>query len=402
MKRSVLLKLSIIGGITALFSSFLYVAVPIFFPTSYNLFSQSPALLLKPQGFVATHLKTPPTVKAIYMTACVASTPDFRNTLTRLIDETEINSVVIDIKDYTGSISFATEEPLFSEAERKGCFAPDMREFIGVLHDKGVYVIGRVTVFQDPIMARKRPDLAIQRESDKSVWRDYKGLSFIDVSAREYWDYIITLTKVSYRAGFDEINFDYIRFPSDGNMTDIYYPWSEERILLDPQLGKAQALEDFFAYLESRLKDSGPSTGSTGSPQASSGQAPVLSADFFGMTTTNTDDLNIGQVLERALPYFDYIAPMVYPSHYPPNFIGLSNPAANPYTVVKYSLDKAFERASSTPEKIRPWLQDFDLGAIYTSEMVRAQIQATYDAGFSSWMLWDAANTYTKAALLPN
>ncbi|MEK9201846.1 MAG: putative glycoside hydrolase, partial [Patescibacteria group bacterium] len=131
------------------------------------------------------------------------------------------------------------------------------------------------------------------------------------------------------------------------------------------------------------------------------GTGVVISADLFGMTTTNTDDLNIGQVLERTLPYFDYIAPMVYPSHYPKTFLGFSNPAEKPYEVIKYSLDSAVTRASTTPQKIRPWLQDFDLGAVYTKEMVRAQIQATYDAGLTSWMLWDAANTYTRGALLP-
>ena len=137
------------------------------------------------------------------------------------------------------------------------------------------------------------------------------------------------------------------------------------------------------------------------------------------MVTTNSDDLNIGQVLERALPYFDYVAPMVYPSHYPKTFIGFSNPSAHPYEVVKHSMDFAVKRAvdldnigiattspmfdkitSKSVKKLRPWLQDFDLGATYTAEMVRKQIQATYDSGLTSWMLWDAANTYTESALL--
>ena len=129
-----------------------------------------------------------------------------------------------------------------------------------------------------------------------------------------------------------------------------------------------------------------------------------ISADLFGMTTTNTDDLNIGQILEDALNNFDYVSPMVYPSHYPPTFLGFAKPAEKPYEVVKYSMDQAFTRAinaSSTPLKLRPWLQDFDLGAVYTADMVRAQIQATYDAGLNSWMIWDAGNTYTVGAFLP-
>ena len=127
-----------------------------------------------------------------------------------------------------------------------------------------------------------------------------------------------------------------------------------------------------------------------------------ISVDLFGMTTTNSDDLNIGQILEYAAPYVDYIAPMVYPSHYPKTFQGFANPAEHPYEVVKFAMEKGVEKliaASSTPSKLRPWLQDFDLGATYDASMVRAQIQATYDAGLTSWMLWDAANRYTRDAL---
>ena len=168
-------------------------------------------------------------------------------------------------------------------------------------------------------------------------------------------------------------------------MNDIYFPFSEEFIDLDPEGGKSGVLRGFFSYLTGELRKENITT----------------SADLFGMTTTNTDDLNIGQVLEDALSSFDFVAPMVYPSHYPLTFIGIQNPATKPYEVVKYSMDAAMKRASTTPWKLRPWLQDFSLGAVYTPDMVRAQIQATYDSGFGSWMLWDAANTYTREALLP-
>lgn len=174
--------------------------------------------------------------------------------------------------------------------------------------------------------------------------------------------------------------FDYIRFPSDGNMSDIMFPISGKR-------AKVEVLSEFFAYLNSQLAD-----------------LPVpLSADVFGMTTTNYDDLNIGQVLEAIEPYFDYIAPMVYPSHYPVGFQGHRNPAAKPYEIVLYSMQKAAERLShptSTPTKLRPWLQDFDLGATYDADKVRAQIKAVYDAGLGSWMVWDPANKYTRGAYL--
>jgi len=381
--------------------SVLYFGVPLIVSIEYDNILDSndtantigqPALVEeeKEPVFVATHIKTPESVKGIYMTACVAGTPSFRKKLINLIEETELNSVVIDIKDYTGTISFKTDNPVLQDIKGAGCRVADMREFIDSLHKKEIYVIGRIAVFQDPYFTKKHPDLAVKKESDKTaVWRDYKGLAFIDAGAREFWDYIVELSKESYLIGFDEINYDYIRFPSDGDMYDIYYPFSEQAVITDPNYGKANVIRDFSKYLYEELKDTGA----------------VLSADLFGMTMTNPDDLNIGQVLEYVSPYFNYIAPMVYPSHYPRGFQGYQNVNEHPYDIVKFSMDMGSERllaASSTPSKLRPWLQDNDYPVHYTPEMVRTQIQATYDAGLTSWMLWDAANTYTREALLDN
>ena len=239
------------------------------------------------------------------------------------------------------------------------------------------------------------------------------------------WKYLADLGQASYAIGFDEINYDYIRFPSDGDMSDIYFPWSNSVLAANATstttTGKAVMIKNFFEYLHGQL----------------AGAGIPISADLFGMTTTNYDDLNIGQVLENAAPYFDYIDPMVYPSHYPPGFLNYDSVAAinaHPYEIVKYSLDSAVRRlkilatpaaasaASSTVSsnanynpastsnliagtntklaELRPWLQDNDYPVPYTPAMVRTQIQATYDAGLTSWLLWDAANTYTQSALL--
>ncbi len=377
----------LVGGAIVVGASFLYMGGTLF-PVTYD--PNTPVVVGKEKTVVVPiptkHLPTPEPLKALYMTSWAAGTPSLRDHVIRLADETEVNAIVIDIKDYSGTIAF----PVGSDIVMKEGFIeeriPDVRNFITTLHEKDIYVIGRITVFQDPLYAKRYPERAVQKESDKSVWKDYKGLSFVDVSAREYWDYIVALSEDAYALGFDELNFDYIRFPSDGNMKDIYYPVSGNMLIADSENGKATALERFFKYLSEQLRDTDV----------------VLSADLFGMTTTNTDDLNIGQVLERASPYFDYIAPMVYPSHYPKTFIGLSDPNKYPYEVVKYSLDKAVARmtaASTTPAKIRPWLQDFDYGGNYGEKEVRAQIQATYDAGLTSWMLWDPANRYTPEAL---
>ncbi len=327
------------------------------------------------------HLERPSAVKGVYMTGWAAGTGSFRKSILSLIDETELNSVIIDVQDYSGKISFPVMDPVLIETGAAEKRIPDIIEFINTLHDKNIYVIGRITVFQNPYFSKKNPELAVKKTSDKTqIWKDKKGLSYIDPGAKEYWDYIISLSNEGYRFGFDEINFDYIRFPSDGNMKDIYYPYSDGRI-------KAEALKEFFVYLHENLSGGGMKT----------------SADLFGMTMTNPDDLGIGQILENAAPYFDYIAPMVYPSHWASGALGIDKPAKYPYEVVKISMQKGAERLKAIgedPKKLVPWLQDFNLGAIYTADMVRKQIQATYDAGLDSWMLWDPKNTYTRDALL--
>ncbi len=335
---------------------------------------------------IPNYVAAPDAVRAIYMTACVAATPPLREKLVALAEETEVNSIIIDVKDYTGTISFSSDNPALKGVGGKGCAVSDMKEFLEHLHDNGIYVIGRITVFQDPYYAKLRPDLAIKKSDKVSVWKDHKGLSFIDAGAKDFWNYIIALAKESRKLGFDELNFDYIRFPSDGDMRNIYYPFSEERVNADPDLGKAKVIRGFFAYLNRSLQGTGA----------------ALSADLFGMAATNRDDLNIGQILEYADPYFDYLSPMVYPSHYPRGFNGYKNVNAHPYDIVKFSMDRAVERllaASSSPAKLRPWLQDFNYPVEYTPEMVRAQKQAVYDAGLTSWMLWSPSNRYTRQAL---
>ena len=383
-------KIMSVGGIFASVSFTFFISLNMFYFNStieYRLNKASVAeSVFQIKQEPAFHIKTPIQVKAIYMTSWVAGTKIIRAGLLKLIDETELNAVVIDIKDYTGKIAFEVQDENLTKYDAAENRIPDIKELIELLHSKGVYVIGRVSVFQDPHLVACRPDLAVKKNADGEIWKDYKGISWLDAGAPEVWDYTIDLATEAYNLGFDEINFDYIRFPSDGNMAEIYYPFSEERILRDPEKGKAKILQEFFAYLDNKLQKTGA----------------ILSADLFGMITTNTDDLNIGQVLEYALPFFDFICPMVYPSHYPPTFIGLANPAEHPYLVVKYAMDSAVARtktASSTPSQLRPWLQDFDLGADYTASMVRAQIQAVYDSGLESWMLWAASNKYTREAL---
>lgn len=346
---------------------------------------------------VVKHVPTPDPVKAIYMSQCVVGTPSFRDSLVKLIDETELNAIVIDIRDYTGGIAFPTDHPLLKTMVSDQCGARDMKAFIERLHEKDIYVIGRITTFQNPLYTKMHPEQAVQSKKG-GVWKDHKGLAFVDVGATAYWESVVALAKESYEIGFDEINFDYIRYPSDGNMLDTDFIKRDGKT-------KQEMLEDFYKYLDTNIP-----------------QEIVISADLFGMVTTNYDDLNIGQVLERALPYFDYIGPMVYPSHYPKGFNGWNDVNAVPYELMKYVMASAVKRTeatttsipsmaytrigTSTPavyskpaydkKKMRAWIQDFDYPVEYTPAMVEAQLRANAELGLHSYMVWDPGNKYSS------
>lgn len=332
----------------------------------------------------ALPLQNPPEViKAVYATGWSAGSSGRLSYLIKLIKETEANAIVIDLKDYAGIISYKTGDPRISmyggEEKRIG----DIRKLVEKLHAENIYVIGRITVFQDPVLAAKRPDIAV-KDDKGNLWSDNKKLYWIDPSAKDAWDYNLTLARNAFGAGFDEINLDYIRFPSDGDLKKIAYPVSDLSVNT-----RQEIIKSFFKYVREGLPDK------------------IISADVFGLVTVNKDDMGIGQLLESAFMYFDYVAPMVYPSHYASGFIGYEFPADYPYDVVKYSLDSAESRLNAIKaanpkikSEIRPWLQDFDLGARYDAEKVKAQIRAAEEAGSVGWMLWSPQNVYTKEAIL--
>src|SRR3989339_98083 len=329
---------------------------------------------------VVTHVETPKELKAVYISAWVAGSPKFRDSIIKMIDETELNAIVIDVKDSTGRVSFDMPVPNIQKEGSIEKRIANVRALTDTLHKKNIYIIGRVSVFQDPYMTKKHPDWSVTKKSDGTVWKDRKGLSFLDPAKKEVHDYIVSIAKGAYEEGFDEINFDYIRYPSDGNMKDINYHLKEGE-------SRGDNIEKFFKYLSTEVKKE---------------KNIPMSADLFGLTTEATDDMGIGQVWEKALPYFDFLCPMVYPSHYPAGHAGYKNPSNYPYEVINRALISAVkktEKVGADKSKIRPWLQDFDLGAVYTKEMVQAQIKAVYDNGLTSWMLWDTANKYTPSAL---
>ncbi len=340
----------------------------------------------------------PEIIKAIYLTGWSAGSMTQLQRIIAMIKRTELNAVVIDVKDFSGYVSYTMDIPeVLADGANAEIRIAKPNTLIKLLHDNGVYAIARITVFQDPILAKAHPEWALRNKTNDKIWTDSKGLAWMDPAGQGTRDYVISIAKDALSRGFDEVNFDYVRFASDGALGNIAYPY------WDQKTSRHSVIAGFFKYLREQM-----------------GSAK-MSADLFGLATVNRDDLGIGQVLEDALKYFDAVSPMVYPSHYAPGFIGYQKPAAHPYEVIKYSMDHALLKrdaliagTTSTPGipegqlgKLRPWIQDFNLGAVYTADMVKSEFKATYDSllngsstsAYDGWMIWDPSNRYTESAL---
>lgn len=327
--------------------------------------------------------REPLLTKAVYVTFGTAGS-DRINDIIDLIKRTELNAVVIDLKDYTGRVPFETASEIIKKVGSEKIYIKDIKALIKMLHQNNIYAIARIAVFEDNYLPRERTDLALKRVGG-GIWEDNNGLAWLDPASHEVWDYNLEIAKEAIKVGFDEINFDYIRFPSDGSLGNIIYPF------WDGKTPKKEIIRQFFEYVNQRIKPLG---------------VPI-SADLFGLTTTSNNDLGIGQWLEYAAPNFDYICPMVYPSHYPPTYLGFENPAEHPYEVIYDALKKGSGRIASLSAqfpgkpmaKLRPWLQDFNMGAIYDAHMIELEKRATYDAGGFGWLIWNPRNIYTEDAL---
>lgn len=356
------------------------------------------------------HIETPDVVKAVYMTSWVASLPERRGEIVKMIEDTELNAIVIDVKDDTGRVAYESQDETVQETGSIEVRINDLDSFIKELHEKDIYVIARIAVFQDPYLAPQWKDEAVQSSATGAVWKDRKGLSWMDPNSKKYWEYISALAKDAYSHGFDEINFDYVRFPTDGAISTMVFPRSGEK-------EKTDVIKNFFSYINKEMDEEGiPS-----------------SADVFGLVTSAEDDMGIGQVLEVALEYFDFVCPMVYPSHFADGSYGYSDPNAYPGEIISESMGSAVRRAEAMAvelisatttqtvgtttqvvkatykvdskkaallkDKLRPWLQDFDYGDDYSAADVRAQIDASEALGLDSWYLWDPSVRYTQGAL---
>ncbi|MFZ5988785.1 MAG: putative glycoside hydrolase [Bacillota bacterium] len=326
-----------------------------------------------------------PKVKALFLSSWPLSHKSTVDHFVNLAKTTEINAYVIDIKDDTGYVSYPSEVPLVKEKQtfqRRYKIDEVVKEF----KDNGIYVIGRVVCFKDPVISKKMPDWAIKNTSGGFLV--HNGMTWVNAYNKEAWKYNVDIAKEALAKGVDEIQFDYVRFP-DGNKSKMVFPGAGDKKLYE-------AINEFLAYARSEMPDA------------------VLSADVFGIICESPNDTEkIGQYLEYVGKDVDYISPMVYPSHYYSgqtiNKVVFPKPDLDPYNVVYNTLKRANDRIAKVPDyraKVRPYLQDFTaswLGAgnfkKYGAEEVRQQIKAVYDAGYEEWILWNSNIKYSEDAL---
>lgn len=317
-------------------------------------------------------------IRGIHLSAWIAGAPKQKAAVADLLDDTELNTAVIDIKEMEGQVYIDGVK----SANANGTYfraIPNIADYLTKLKEKNIYTIARIVVFRDNAMPRKKPSMAV-KNTDGSLWTDRKGITWLDPYSKEAWDYTFEICERAIELGFEEIQFDYIRFPSDGNTKNCRYSNKDHS-----SETASKAIVDFLKEANKRLKAKGAK----------------ISIDVFGGTTTSDTDMGIGQKIVEMTEWVDYVSPMVYPSHYYKGEFGLSEPNKEPYIVVYKAMEAAMKRIPR--EKLRPWLQDFTMfGYKYGKEQVRAQIQACYDIDIPEWLLWNARCVYTRDALLGN
>jgi hypothetical protein len=320
---------------------------------------------------------TPMMPKALYLSFYGIGSAKLRGAALGLIDKTELNAVVIDVKGDRGMIAFKTSLPLAEQAHSNQLTTMrDAKTLLGQLHHDNIYAIARIVVFKDDPLATARPDLAVKRASG-AIFRDRERLAWTDPFNTEVWDYNISIALEAARLGFDEIQFDYVRFPDAAGLKFSKPTDMKSRLA---------AISGFLAEARRRLTP----------------YNVFLAADIFGYVTWNLDDTHIGQRLEELAPIVDYISPMLYPSCFQFGIPGYRNPVAHPYEIVFLSLQNARERGIPSI-RFRPWLQAFRDYAFdhrqFTGTQIRQQISAAEKFGSDGWMLWNPRNQYTAAGL---
>ncbi|MBA3657685.1 MAG: putative glycoside hydrolase [Gemmatimonadaceae bacterium] len=327
---------------------------------------------------------TPDTLRGLYVNRWAALGEKMRQ-LIEIANNTEVNALVIDVKDDRGFTLYPSRVPLAKEigADTNRAMAPKkIRAILDTMQAHGIYPIARIVVAKDPLLAGKHLEWAIKRKSDLHPWMDKNGNPWLDPHNKEIWKYAADLALEAHDLGFSEVQFDYVRFPDEKRLVaETVYPLALGRV-------RAQVIRDQLAYVRSMLKPSGMR----------------VTADVFGLTATDTTDMGIGQRWEMFADQVDVVLPMIYPSHFAPGTFKLSNPNASPHATIDHSLKDILRRNAGIKgaAKVIPWYQDFTLGPPhYYAEQIRAQMKAGYENGFHSWILWNPGSRYTMSALEP-
>ena len=321
----------------------------------------------------------PEMVRGIYVSAHSAANSDTLDSIIQFIQDTELNAVVLDIKEdyvwYDTGVSFFQDanavDPIY-----------DVQAVLAKFDAAGIYTIARLVVFKDPIVAENRPDLSV-KDDNGGLWRGWQGEAWVNPFFEELWDANIALAVEAAQFGFDEIQYDYVRFPSDGDLMTANF---EHGYTMDDRVS---AISGFLDESHEQINEAGA----------------WLAADVFGIVALYDDDQGIGQYLRELYLHVDFVCPMIYPSHFDSGSIyvgedGLGEPNDYPYDVIEISLAGAIDKMNGEAGKLRPWLQDFSLGGMtpYGPDEVRAQIDATEASGASGWMLWNSGGGTNNAA----
>lgn len=329
-------------------------------------------------------MQRPEVVRGLYVNRWAA----LGQRIWELIDvakKTEVNALVIDVKDdrgfllYRSSVALATS---IGADTNQPMSAKKVRAVLDTMRANGIFPIARIVVAKDPLLADQKREWAIKRKSDGAAWLDKSGRPWLDPHHREIWAYAGDLADEAIALGFSEVQFDYVRFPDEPRLVrETVFPLAQGRI-------RAQVIREQLGYLHGRL----------------SARKVPMAIDVFGLTVTDSTDMGIGQKWEHFVDQADVVLPMTYPSHYAAGTYKLGNPNAHPYAVIDHAIRDARRRTAgiAKPAQLVPWYQDFTLGPPhYYAEHVRAQMQAGYDNGVRGWMLWNPGSRYTVSALKP-
>lgn len=341
----------------------------------------------EPEEILAAIERLPVKAKGIYVTSAKANSDDFAR-LVNIADTTEINAMVIDIKGDTGKITYHMDSPLAREIDATTNQISDMEGLVKSLKEKDIYLIARIVAFKDPYLAEQKHEWAIKNK-DGSLYRDNNGECWVNPYKHEVWDYLIEVSTKAAEIGFDEVQFDYIRFSTGKGISEADF--GEESDIKT----KEDIIIEFTKYAYEKLKPLGV----------------FVAADVYGTIISSSIDAGlVGQNYVEMAKHLDYICPMIYPSHFGEGNYGIEHPDLEPLLIVRKVLNASKEKLALIPEGehraiVRPWLQDFTASwikqyQVYGGEEVRAQIDGVYEAGYDEWLLWNASTNYSVDGLL--